>query len=331
MIISRTPFRISFFGGGTDFPEWFVENGGAVLTSTINKYCYITCRKLPPFFEYKYRIVWSKIELVQHINEIQHPSVREVLKFLNDKNFYEISHNADLPARSGLGSSSSFTVGLLNALHAIKGKISDSQSLAKDSIHVERNLNNESVGFQDQIIAAHGGFNKISFNRDQTYNIEPVILSKNRLQELQSNLLLFFTGFSRISSDIQKKHISNLSNNKSLLNSMHKMVDDALKILTSDQSIDDFGYLLNESWNLKKELSDSVTNDFINKVYLKGLKHGALGGKILGAGGGGFILLFAKPENHDAIKSSLADLIHVPIEFDNSGSRIVLYQPEGLE
>ena len=210
MIITRTPFRISFFGGGTDFPEWFIKNNGSVLTTTIDKYCYISCRKLPPFFDYKYRIVWSQIELKKNVSEIVHPSVRETLKYLKDNNSYEISHNADLPARSGLGSSSSFTVGLLNALYAVKGQIVENTRLADEAIYIERNLNKEAVGYQDQIIAAYGGFNKIIFNKNSSYTVKPIVIPKNRLKKLESNLMLFFTGFSRFSSNITEKQINNI-------------------------------------------------------------------------------------------------------------------------
>lgn len=330
MIISRTPFRISFFGGGTDFPEWFTKNNGAVLSTSIDKYCYISCRKLPPFFDYKYRIVWSKIELENKRSNIQHPSVREVLKFLKDNNSYEISHNADLPARSGLGSSSSFTVGLLNALYANKGLITENSKLADEAIHIERNMNKEHVGYQDQVIAAYGGFNKIIFNKNSTYSVQPLVLPKYRLNEFQNNLMLFFTGFSRFSSDISKKHIDNISKNDLVLEKIHDLVDEAIKLLQSNKSLDSFGSILHETWTLKKTLSNSITNSEIDKIYLKGLKNGALGGKILGAGGGGFILFYVPKILQEKVRAALKNLIYVPFQFENSGSKVVLYQPGGL-
>lgn len=331
MIITRTPFRISFFGGGTDFPEWFSTNKGSVLSSSIDKYCYISCRKLPPFFDYKYRIVWSKIELENHVSKIQHPSVRETLKYLKDKNSYEISHNADLPARSGLGSSSSFTVGLLNALYANKGFITENSKLADEAIYIERNLNKEYVGYQDQIIAAFGGFNRIIFNNNLTYTVQPLVLPKSRLDHFQSNLMLFFTGFSRLSSDITKKHIENIKNNNLILHKMYDLVDESVELLQSSRNLDLFGSLMHETWSLKKNLSNSITNNDIDKIYNKGIKNGAIGGKILGAGGGGFILFYVPKDYQQNVKKSLKNLIHVPFQFESSGSRVVLYQPGGLD
>ena len=331
MIITRTPFRISFFGGGTDFPEWFKSHGGAVLSTSIDKYCYITCRKLPPFFEYNYRIVWSRIELVKNKDDIFHPSIRETLKYLKDDTSYEISHNADLPARSGLGSSSAFTVGLLNALYAVKGKIIENNRLADEAIHIERDLNKEAVGYQDQIIASHGGFNKIIFNKNQSYTIEPIIIERKRLQNLEGMLMLFFTGFSRFSSVITQKHIQNFGKNDVVLKRMHELVDEAINLLQGEDDLLRFGDLLHETWNLKKTLSDSVSSSDIDEIYGKAIKNGAIGGKILGAGGGGFILFFVPNELQQKVRKALDDLIYVPFKFDNSGSKVVLYQPEGLD
>ena len=331
MIITRTPFRISFFGGGTDFPEWFKSHGGAVLSTSIDKYCYITCRKLPPFFEYKYRIVWSRIELVKDKAEIFHPSIRETLKYLKDDTSYEISHNADLPARSGLGSSSAFTVGLLNALYAVKGKIVENSRLADEAIHIERDLNKEAVGYQDQIIASHGGFNKIIFNKNQSYTVKPIIIERKRLQDLEGKLMLFFTGFSRFSSEIAQKHIQNIGKNDIVLKRMYELVDEAINLLQGEDDLSRFGDLLHETWNLKKTLSDSVSLSEIDEIYHKAIKNGAIGGKILGAGGGGFILFFVPKELQQKVRKALDDLIYVPFKFDNSGSKVVLYQPDGLD
>jgi len=331
MIITRTPFRISFFGGGTDFPEWFIKNDGAVLTSAIDKYCYISCRKLPPFFEYKYRIVWSRIELVNDKSDIFHPSVRETLKYLNDDNSYEISHNADLPARSGLGSSSAFTVGLLNALYAIRGQIVENTRLADEAIHIERNLNKEAVGYQDQIIASHGGFNKIIFNKNQSYTVKPIVIARSRLHDLEGNLMLFFTGFSRFSSDITQKHVQNIDKNDLILEKMHELVDISIELLQGEKDISNFGHLMHETWGLKKTLSSAVSTTEIDDIYNKGIKNGAIGGKILGAGGGGFILFYVPKDQQEKVRKSLKDLIHVPFTFENSGSKVVLYQPGGLD
>jgi len=331
MIITRTPFRISFFGGGTDFPEWFKSYGGAVLSTSIDKYCYITCRKLPPFFEYKYRIVWSRIELVKDKAEIFHPSIRETLKYLKDDTSYEISHNADLPARSGLGSSSAFTVGLLNALYAVKGKIVENSRLADEAIHIERDLNKEAVGYQDQIIASPGGFNKIIFNKNQSYTVVPIIIERERLQDLEGKLMLFFTGFSRFSSGVAQKHIQNIGKNNIVLKRMHELVDEAINLLQGEDDLSRFGDLLHETWSLKKTLSDSVSSSEIDEIYHKAIKNGAIGGKILGAGGGGFILFFVPKELQPKVRKALDDLIYVPFKFDNSGSKVVLYQPEGLD
>ena len=331
MIITRTPFRISFFGGGTDYPGWFREHGGAVLATTINKYCYITCRRLPPFFEHKHRIVYSHIENVKHIDEIQHPAVRAVLNWEKLTYGIEIHHDGDLPARSGLGSSSSFTVGLLHALQGLKGKMAYKEGLAHDAIHVEQNIIGENVGSQDQVSAAYGGFNRIEFHRNNTFDVCPVILPGSRLEELRDHLMLCFTGFSRIASEVAKSKIDNLKIREKELKLMRAMVDEALSILqNTNESIDLFGKLLDASWQYKRSLSDRVSTPEIDSIYQAAMDAGAIGGKILGAGGGGFLLIFAKPERHAAIRDRLNKLIHVPFNFEDSGSRVVLYQPNGL-
>lgn len=331
MIITRTPFRISFFGGGTDYPEWFREYGGAVLATTINKYCYITCRRLPPFFGHKHRIVYSQIENVKHINEIQHPAVRAVLNWAKVEDGIEIHHDGDLPARSGLGSSSSFTVGLLHALQGLSGKMANKDGLAHDAIHVEQNIIGENVGSQDQVSAAFGGFNRIEFHRNNTFDVSPVILPAHRRNELRDHLMLCFTGFSRIASEVAKSKIDNLKSREKELKLMRAMVDEALSILqNTNESIDSFGKLLDASWQYKRSLSDRVSTPEIDSIYQAAMDAGAIGGKILGAGGGGFLLIFAKPERHAAIRDRLNKLIHVPFDFEDSGSRVVLYQPNGL-
>jgi D-glycero-alpha-D-manno-heptose-7-phosphate kinase len=331
MIITRTPFRISFFGGGTDYPGWFREHGGAVLATTIDKYCYITCRSLPPFFEHKHRIVYSNIENVKHIEEIQHPAVRAVLNWSKVSDGIEIHHDGDLPARSGLGSSSSFTVGLLNALQGLSGRMAHKDGLAQDAIHVEQNIIGENVGSQDQVSAAYGGFNRIEFHRNDTFDVSPVILPGYRREELRDHLMLCFTGVSRIASEVAKSKIDNLKSREKELKLMRAMVDEGLSILQNpNESIDSFGKLLDTSWQYKRSLSDRVSTPEIDTIYQAAVEAGAIGGKILGAGGGGFLLLFAKPERHAAIRECLKSLVHVPFNFENSGSRVVLYQPNGL-
>jgi D-glycero-alpha-D-manno-heptose-7-phosphate kinase len=331
MIITRTPFRISFFGGGTDYPGWFREHGGAVLATTINKYCYITCRRLPPFFDHKHRIVYSHIENVKNNDEIKHPAVRAVLNWAKVEEGLEIHHDGDLPARSGLGSSSSFTVGLLNALQGLNGKMATKGGLARDAINIEQNIIGENVGSQDQVSAAFGGFNRIDFHSNNLFDVSPVILPGHRREELRDHLMLCFTGVSRLASEIAKSKIENLKSREKELKLMRAMVDEALSILqNTNVSIDSFGKLLDESWQYKRSLSDRVSTPEIDKMYQAAMDAGAIGGKILGAGGGGFLLIFAKPERHAAIRVRLNKLIHVPFDFENSGSRVVLYQPYGL-
>ena len=326
MIISKTPFRISFFGGGTDYPAWYSENPGAVLATTINKYCYISCRYLPPFFDHKYRIVYSKVETVKEKSEILHPVIRAAIDLMGVKEGLEIHHDGDLPARTGLGSSSSFSVGMLHALYALKGIMPTRQKLALDAIHLERNILQENVGCQDQVLAAIGGFNKIEFNNDTTYRASPITINPLRAQELNSHLMFFYTGISRYASEIAKKKIENIPNRKKQLTTMYHMVDEAISILNSDKiSIDKFGQLLDESWRLKRELSDNITNSHIDEIYEAGRSAGAIGGKILGAGGGGFMILFAKPEDQPAIRKRLSNLLYVPFEFEHTGSQIVLF------
>ena len=331
MIISRTPFRISFFGGGTDYPAWFRENGGAVLSTAIDKYCYISCRYLPQFFEHKYRIVYSKIENTKTIQEIEHPAVRAVLTWLKCDKGLEVHHDGDLPARSGLGSSSSFTVGLINAIMALSGRYISSAELADCAIHIEQNILKENVGSQDQIAVAYGGFNRVEFKTDGTYDVTSIILPSERRQMLESHLMLFFTGLSRFSSDVEKTKIDNYKNREVELRKMAEMVNEAMDILNGpDRYLLEFGKLLDEGWRYKKSLSDKVSMPVIDQIYDAALKAGAIGGKILGAGGGGFLLLFAPPENQPRVKEQLKDLIHVPIRFEGAGSKIVLYQPNGL-
>ncbi len=329
MIISRTPFRISFFGGGTDYPVWYNEHGGAVLATSINKYCYITCRYLPPFFEHKYRIVYSMTEQTHNISEIQHPSARETLNFMDINRGVEIHHDGDLPARTGLGSSSAFTVGLLNALYALKGKMVTKRQLALDAIHVEQDKLKENVGSQDQTTAAFGGFNKIEFGGDQQILVQPVTLNSRKCQLLQDHLMLFFTGFSRIASEIAGEQIKKTPDKKNELSRMREMVEEAIGILNGGNTdITDFGRLLHESWTIKRSLTDKISTPQIDNIYDTALEAGALGGKLLGAGGGGFILFFVEPELQPEVREKLKDLLYVPFKFENLGSQIIYYGPE---
>jgi D-glycero-alpha-D-manno-heptose-7-phosphate kinase len=330
MIMSRTPFRVSLFGGGTDYPGWYRQHGGAVVGGTINKYCYITFRSLPPFFEHRHRIVYSRIELPQLIDEIQHPSVRCILREYGIEEGVEIQHYGDLPARSGMGSSSSFTVGLLNALRAYRGQISAAECLAKEAIHIEQNVIRESVGSQDQIWAAYGGMNMIRFHPDDRFDVIPVIMSAERRVELQSHMLLFFTRFSRNAHTIALRQIENLESRRSQLYCLHQMAEQCMAILQNpSRPIAEIGNLLHESWTLKKELADCVTSGAVDDMYAAAVSAGALGGKLLGAGGGGFMLLFAKPQDHERIREALQSLIEVSFEIGSPGSRIVIYEPNG--
>jgi D-glycero-alpha-D-manno-heptose-7-phosphate kinase len=329
MIITKTPYRISFFGGGTDFPFWFSENGGSVLSASIDKYCYISCRHLPKFFDHNYRFVYSAIENINQISDIKHPAIKGVLEWMKWDEGIEIHHDGDLPARSGLGSSSAFTVGLINALNALKGNYTSKLDLARDAIHVEQKVINEVVGSQDQIAVAYGGFNRIDFFNENSFSVNPVIVQKNRLTALEDHLLLFFTGVARFATEIEKAKVENFSSRHAELTKMKEMVPQAIDILTSqDKSLSDFGYLLHETWQYKKSLSAKVSTPEIDTVYADALAAGAIGGKVLGAGGGGFILFFAPPEKHEAIKNKLSNLIHVPFNFEFSGSSVALYQPD---
>jgi D-glycero-alpha-D-manno-heptose-7-phosphate kinase len=329
MIISRTPHRISFFGGGTDYPSWYLEHGGKVLGAAIDKYSYITCRELPPFFEHKHRVAYSKIETVVNIDEINHPSVRETLKYLKIDRGLEIHHDGDIPARSGMGSSSAFTVGLLKTLYALDGRVITKDELYKEAIHIEQNLIKENVGSQDQVWAACGGFNTIEFMQNGEIVVEPIIMKEESLRDFENKFMLFFTGLSRNASVIAQEQIQNTQKNQSQLFKMRKLVDEAYKILTSGkENFIEFGKLLNETWKLKKELSTKITNSEIDDIYDIALKNGAIGGKLLGAGGGGFIVFYVEPENHERVKKALNNFLHVPFEFDFYGSEIIVYRPD---
>lgn len=329
MIISRTPFRISFFGGGTDYPCWYREHGGAVISTSINKYCYINCRYVPPFFDYKYRIRYLKTENTKTIDEIVHPSVRECLKHLQVKEGVEIQHNADLPAMSGLGSSSTFTVGLLHVLYSLKGFIINKQQLALDAIQVEQNMIKENVGSQDQVCAAFGGLNKIVFGSSKEILVQPVTISEHKLQVLQDHLLMVFTGFQRRASDIAVEQIKRMPSKKAEMVIMMELVEEALKILNKDtDALLEFGKLLHEQWMVKRSMSDLISNSAIDDIYESGRKAGAIGGKLLGAGGGGFMLFFVHPELRLKVKETFKNLLQVPIRFEKLGSQIIFYAPE---
>jgi D-glycero-alpha-D-manno-heptose-7-phosphate kinase len=330
MIITRTPLRISFFGGGTDYPIWYREHGGAVLSTTIDKHCYITCRHLPPFFEYHSRISYSKVENVISNDSIEHPSVRACLQFLEINKGVEIHHVADLPARTGLGTSSAFTVGLLLGLYALNNKMRDKRTLAADAIHVEQNLLHEAVGAQDQVSAAYGGFNRISFHVDDTIEVKRLLTTQSRIEELEQHLALYFTGFSRIASEIAREQIRVTPQKKRELDVLFQMVNEAEEIVTNpSRSINEFGRLLDENWKVKRTLTENITNGDIDNIYEAGLSAGALGGKLLGAGGGGFMLFFVPPGNREALRLRLKRLLCVPFAFSKSGSQVVVYEPEG--
>jgi len=327
VIISKTPYRISFFGGGTDYPEWYLQEGGAVLSTTIDKYCYISCRFLPPFFNIKHRIVWSHIETVSTISEILHPAVREGLRHLgfNDAVGLEIHHQGDLPARSGMGSSSSFVVGLFKGLTALQGQMIGKHELALKAIELEQTVLKESVGSQDQVAAAYGGLNVIHFLQSGEIKVEPVITKAERIAELQSRLLLVYTGTSRLASDVAGGIIANLHGKGQRLHEMRRMVDQAVSILNGSGSLDDFGRLLHESWVLKRELSVGVTTATVDHVYQTALEHGALGGKLLGAGGSGFMVFYVPSERQAGVVKALSGYLHVPFQFETEGSTLMHY------
>jgi D-glycero-alpha-D-manno-heptose-7-phosphate kinase len=331
MIISRTPFRISLFGGGTDYPAWYRNHGGAVIGTTINKYCFISIRELPPFFEYRHRIVYSKVETVKLAQEIQHPVVRALLGERPEMPGVEIHHDGDLPARSGLGSSSSFTVGLLTALNAFSGKMIAPRDLAREAIRIEQDVLKENVGAQDQIWAAYGGTNHIHFKTDDTFSVTPVVLSATRRSALNGNLMLFFSGLSRIASEVAGKVLANMDLRRDHLARMHQMADEALSILQDDRRpLDELGGLLHESWRLKRELAEGVSTPHIDDIYEAAMVAGATGGKLLGAGGGGFLLLWVPKEKQQSVREKLSHLVEVQIEIGSPGSRVVLYEPNGL-
>jgi D-glycero-alpha-D-manno-heptose-7-phosphate kinase len=328
MIISKTPFRMSFFGGGTDFTDFFREYGGAVISTTIDKYCYVNVRHLPRFFDYSTELSYSIIERVRNVDAIKHPAIREAMKML-DMHEIRLTYEADLPARSGLGTSSSFAVGMLNAFHALKGKYANKRKLADEAIYLERILCDESGGIQDQIAASYGGFNRISFNT-KGYTVDPIIISPARKEELNANLMLFFTGFSRFSSDIQLDTRAAFKDKKLQLLEMLKLVGEAENILTTKTDLNEFGRLLDHTWKLKRAITTRVSTDFIDALYDKAIHAGATGGKLLGAGGGGFLLFYVEQDKQERVGKAMEDLLYIPFEFENSGSQIIYYSPESF-
>jgi D-glycero-alpha-D-manno-heptose-7-phosphate kinase len=327
MIICRTPYRISFFGGGTDYPGWYRQHGGAVLAAAIDKFCYLTCRYLPPFFEHRIRVVYRKIETCHGIDEISHPTVRETLRYLQIDRGVELHHDGDLPARSGMGSSSAFTVSLLNALHALRGEMTTKQQLAREAIHLEQEILKETVGSQDQVLAAHGGLKHVRFQPDGEIEVAPLILPPGRVAELKSHLMLVYTGITRTAADVASTYVARIDKRRRQLRIMKELVDESIDVLASGMNILAFGDLLHEAWQAKRSLSTSVSNREVDELYERARAAGAIGGKLTGAGGGGFMLLFAPPEKHRDVLESLDGRIHVPFEFAPSGSQIILYEP----
>lgn len=327
MIITKTPFRMSFFGGGTDMENYFRENGGAVLSTTFDKYCYVNVRHLPRFFDWSTELTYSKIEKVSILDDIQHPAIRNAMKML-DMHEIRLTYEADLPARSGLGTSSSFAVGMLNAFYALKGKYADKKKLADEAIYLERILCNEAGGWQDQIAAAFGGFNRINF-KSEGYEVLPVIISPERKRQLNDNLLMFFTGFTRFSSDVQKANKVSDQEKHAQLRQMYELVDEAEQVLVDKiKDIDDFGRLLDTTWKLKRQTGAAISTDSIDGLYTKGIEAGALGGKLLGAGGGGFLVFYVRPEKQKAVMDAMSDLMYIPFKFEDGGTRVIHYTPE---
>lgn len=325
MVISRTPVRISFFGGGTDYPEFYLKHGGAVISTSIDKYSYITIKQLNRIFDYKYRISYSQLELCNQLDEIHHPSVRECLKFLNIIDGIEVHYASDLPARTGLGSSSSFTVGLLHSLYAIQKMSVSKMDLAKNAIYIERELIGEKVGSQDQCAAAFGGLNIIKFSPNGGIDIHPINITKHRLANLQSNLLLFYTGVSRYADEIIQEQVkkTQLDDNNPNLRRMLNLINEAAALLLSETDLNEFGKLLHETWILKRSLSEKITNPFFDSIYEKAISAGSLGGKLLGAGGGGFFLFYVEKNKQKSVRKALVDFVEVEFKFENTGTQVI--------
>ena len=326
MIITKTPFRMSFFGGGTDMPSFFNENGGAVISTTFDKYCYVNVRHLPPFMPYYSELVYSKIERVNSIEDIVHPLIRECMR-LHDIHEIRLTYEGDLPARTGLGTSSTFAVGMLNAFCALKGKMMSKAQLAQEAIRVERVILQEHGGWQDQVAAAFGGLNRIDF-KDNEFKVSPLVIHPDRKAQLDDSLMLFYTGVTRFSSDVQKDTFAKPEDKQAQLKEMLALVDDAQAILEDKNAdLNDFGRMLDHTWKLKRGTGSKVSNGSIDELYERGIKAGALGGKLLGAGGGGFLLFYVEPDKQQNVINALNELMHVPFNFENEGTSIVYYNP----
>ena len=323
MIITRTPYRVSFFGGGTDYPTWYRKHGGQVLSTTINKFVYITCRYLPPFFDHKLRLAYSIIEECSSVDEIQHPSAREVLRYLDINQGIEIHYDGDLPSRSGMGSSSAFTVGLLKTLHAHKGEMVSTYNLSREAIHVEQDLVKETVGSQDQVSAAYGGLNRIKFLASGEIVVSPVIMKDDRRKSLEENLMLFYTGVPRTAAEVASTYESTLDRQVRSLQQLSQLVDEGIELLMSDKDLDEFGRLLDITWREKCKLSANISSSYLDEIYSQACSAGALGGKIVGAGGGGMMLLYVPRIMQDKVKATLSQLLYIPFKFEASGSQVI--------
>ncbi len=322
MIISQTPMRMSFFGGGTDFPEFFDVHGGAVISTTFDKYCHVNVRPLPELFDYKTYLAYAQIEKVNSVDEIKHPAIRNAMKWLGLERIC-LNYDADLPSKTGLGTSSAFSVGMLNAFYTMLGVSKTKRELADDAIYLERTLCKEDGGIQDQIASAFGGFNRIDFS-ENGYTVKPLNISPERKEALNGKLMMFFTGLSRFSFQIQKTTKTVLGQRTDQLLKMLDMVDLAEAILTDpEKPLDDFGLLLNETWRLKRSISSEISTDLIDTLYKKATDAGALGGKLLGAGGGGCLLFYVNEENQEAVRAALSDMLEIKFKFENEGTRII--------
>ena len=328
MIITRTPYRLSLFGGGTDYNDWFEVHGGRILAAAMRHYCYLTVRRLPPFFEHTMRIVYSKIESVSDVSQIEHPSVKGCLQYLGITHGMEIHHDGDLPARSGIGSSSSFTVGLLQALHALDGRRITPETLAREAIHVEQNILGESVGIQDQIMAAHGGLRVTDMGPGKAWDARPVVVPPEYLQTFENHVLLGYSGISRFSGDHSTKKVANIRSGKTSheLEEISALADQAIEAFETTCDFDCLGGLLNRSWQLKRRLADGVSSEWMDALYSTAISAGAFGGKFMGAGGGGFFFFLAPPERHQAIKDALPNVrVWVPFNVERRGSQVLFF------
>jgi len=323
MIISRTPYRVSFFGGGTDYPIWYRKYGGQVLSTSINQHIYITCRNLPPFFDHRLRLSYSNIEECSSVDEIMHPSAREVLRFLGIRDGIEMHYDGDLPSQSGVGSSSAFTVGLLHAIHAYKGHTVSADDLAQEAIYIEQEILREAVGSQDQVSTAHGGLNKIQFMPSGEWAVTPIILKEERRTALENNLMLIYTGVSRIASEIASTYVNLLNERQQNLQQLSELVDEGIELLVGNNNLDEFGRLLDRGWQEKRKLSENVSNYETDDIYDRALSAGALGGKLLGAGGGGMMLIYVPESKQSNLKQVLSELIVLPFKFEAHGSQVI--------